>query len=143
MHREDCMPGTCFSGACMGFPDKYSLDGRCGRQNGNKLCGGRWGSCCNAQGQCGNGTDFCAERQCQSGSCEVSFQIPWPITGGSPNDNDSTPNTEAVSPDGSCGGMNKYVCTNSPFGDCCSSSGFCGSSNAHCTYFLTLANSQD
>lgn len=37
-----------------------------------------------------------------------------------------------VSVDGSCGGTNGYTCKGSTFGDCCSSYGWCGSSNAHC-----------
>jgi hypothetical protein len=138
MFREDCMPGTCFSGACMGFPDDYSLDGKCGKQNGNKLCGGKWGSCCNSQGQCGNGTAFCAENECQSGSCETSFQTPWSLNGSSPSTNPSIPSLGKVSPDGSCGGANEYVCNGSPFGDCCSNSGYCGSTTAHCVYLFSF-----
>src|SRR5690242_6883994 len=38
----------------------------------------------------------------------------------------------AVSPDGSCGGTNKYTCQGSEFGNCCSQYGWCGSSDAHC-----------
>ncbi|KAH6060496.1 hypothetical protein HBI67_137660 [Parastagonospora nodorum] len=135
----DCMAGTCFSGACTGFPDKYSLDGKCGYQNNNKLCTGKWGSCCNLQGQCGNGTSFCAADKCQSGNCDINYVLPWPSAGGSPVTNSPTstptptPGTGIISPDGSCGGTNKYVCKGSPFGDCCSSSGFCGTSKAHCT----------
>jgi hypothetical protein len=30
------------------------------------------------------------------------------------------------------GGTNKYKCKGSPFGDCCSSSGYCGDTTAHC-----------
>ncbi|KAH7091911.1 hypothetical protein FB567DRAFT_516115 [Paraphoma chrysanthemicola] len=130
---EDCMPGTCFSGACMGFPDKYSLDSKCGRQNNDKLCGGKWGRCCNSQGECGNGTAFCAESICQSGDCEIIYRDPWSFNTSTPGTTPSLPNTGKVSPDGSCGGANQYICKGSPFGDCCSSSGFCGSTNAHCT----------
>ena len=145
MRRYDCMAGTYFSGACTGFPDKYSLDGKCGYQNNNKLCTGKWGSCCNLQGQCGNGTSFCAADKCQSGNCDINYVLPWPSAGGSPVTNSPTstptptpmPGTGIISPDVSCGGTNKYVCKGSPFGDCCSSSGFCGTSTAHCTYTLT------
>ncbi|KAF2740592.1 FAD-binding domain-containing protein [Polyplosphaeria fusca] len=37
-----------------------------------------------------------------------------------------------VSPDGTCGGTQKYTCLNSSFGNCCSSSGWCGSTTAYC-----------
>lgn len=37
-----------------------------------------------------------------------------------------------VTPDGTCGGSNKYTCTNGAFETCCSSVGFCGSAAAHC-----------
>ncbi|WXC64804.1 hypothetical protein SNK03_010615 [Fusarium graminearum] len=38
----------------------------------------------------------------------------------------------SVSPDGSCGGDNKFVCDGSTFGGCCSLQGWCGNSTAHC-----------
>ena len=40
--------------------------------------------------------------------------------------------TSKVSPNGACGGKDGYTCQGSLFGDCCSSSNFCGSSNNYC-----------
>ncbi|KAF2742941.1 carbohydrate-binding module family 18 protein, partial [Sporormia fimetaria CBS 119925] len=38
-----------------------------------------------------------------------------------------------LSPDGTCGGHNGYVCPDSGFGDCCSQYGWCGSDpSGHC-----------
>ena len=37
-----------------------------------------------------------------------------------------------VSPDGTCGGENGFVCSGSKFGNCCSSDGQCGTSEEHC-----------
>ncbi|KAF2790994.1 carbohydrate-binding module family 18 protein [Melanomma pulvis-pyrius CBS 109.77] len=42
--------------------------------------------------------------------------------------------TKAISDNGTCGGTGGKTCLNSAFGNCCSSSGFCGSSSAYCTY---------
>lgn len=40
--------------------------------------------------------------------------------------------TTKVSPDGTCSGKDGYTCLGSLFGDCCSSSMFCGSSKDYC-----------
>ncbi|EAT84189.1 hypothetical protein HBH56_040980 [Parastagonospora nodorum] len=37
-----------------------------------------------------------------------------------------------ISPNGTCGGSTGYKCEGSPFGDCCSRFGWCGSSPEHC-----------
>ncbi len=37
-----------------------------------------------------------------------------------------------VSPDATCGGQTGYTCLGSIFGNCCSSSGWCGSTAAYC-----------
>lgn len=118
----------------MGFPSEYSLDGKCGTQHDNKLCGGKWGDCCNAAGQCGTGADFCGVGKCQSGNCTLTYPNPWPTPKTSLTTLSATPapTPGSTSPDGTCGGTNKYQCKGSTFGDCCSSSGFCGSSTAHC-----------
>lgn len=138
-NSDDCLPGTCFSGSCMGFPSEYSMDGKCGVQGNNKLCGGKWGECCNLQGQCGTGDSFCAQNKCQGGNCVItSFPNPWPTPTptASPVTSPSipTPTPGSISPDGSCGGANKFTCKGSTFGDCCSSSGFCGATTGHCAY---------
>jgi len=149
--REDCQAGTCFSGACNGFPFEYSLDGRCGTQNSNLLCANKWGECCNAAGTwyatdmknyfakplanqpSGTGDAFCGMGNCQSGKCTIV--IPGPPIASSTTTGAPIPTIipGTISPDGSCGGANKYKCAGSTFGDCCSGSGFCGSTTAHCS----------
>lgn len=37
-----------------------------------------------------------------------------------------------VSPDATCGGTDGYTCLGSFYGDCCSSSGYCGTTNVYC-----------
>ena len=145
--REDCQAGTCYSGACEGFPDQYSMNGKCGKQNKNLLCGGKWGTCCDISGKCGSGESFCGVGKCQSGNCTIIIPPP-PVAGQVSTTTtlpSSTPTPGSISPDGSCGGTNKYVCKGSTFGDCCSSSGFCGSTTGHCqagcqTSFGTCTN---
>ena len=39
------------------------------------------------------------------------------------------PKAATVSPDGSCGGTNGYIC---PSGNCCSQYGWCGTTSAYC-----------
>lgn len=77
---EDCQAGTCYEGQCVGFPSEFSLNGKCGTQNGNKLCG-KWGACCSKAGVCGTGNDFCAVDKCQSGQCVMpagpTAKLPW------------------------------------------------------------------
>ncbi|KAF2135480.1 carbohydrate-binding module family 18 protein [Aplosporella prunicola CBS 121167] len=36
------------------------------------------------------------------------------------------------SPNGQCGGTTGYTCVGSTFGSCCSSSGYCGNTEAYC-----------
>lgn len=74
-YSEDCSPGVCFEGACEG-DTVYTTTGQCGRQHGNRACAGVWGSCCNAAGQCGNGTAFCAYGACQQGNCTIPAVAP-------------------------------------------------------------------
>ncbi|KAF1942657.1 hypothetical protein EJ02DRAFT_308073, partial [Clathrospora elynae] len=131
----DCQAGTCFSGACQGFPSEYSMDGKCGYQNNMLLCGGKWGTCCGIAGKCGTGEAFCGVGKCQNCNCTIVIPSPPPFPGASSTTTlaVSTPTPGGLSPDGSCGGANKYQCKGSSFGDCCSSSGFCGSTTGHCT----------
>jgi Chitin recognition protein len=44
----------------------------------------------------------------------------------------ATATATAISTDGTCGGTTGYTCVGSPFGNCCSSAGWCGSTAAHC-----------
>jgi hypothetical protein len=90
-----------------------SSDGSCGGADGYICLGSEFGDCCSAYGYCGSSTGHCTAG-CQSafGTCEEVG--------------------EKVSPDGSCGGANEYVCPGSGFGDCCSAYGYCGSDSDHC-----------
>ncbi|KAH6865254.1 hypothetical protein BKA58DRAFT_367397 [Alternaria rosae] len=117
---DDCREGTCYEGACHGATE-YAIDGKCGQQHGDLKCGGKWGSCCDYNGKCGNGTDFCSLGKCQSGDCEQRLpdptsQFPW---------------LDGNSTDGACGGTNKYVC-NPVFGYCCGGDGECGMNKKQC-----------
>lgn len=77
-------------------------------------------------GFCGSSDIYCRSTEgCQKafGTCNA----PSPISSSA-----SPTSTIKNSPDGSCGGANGYVCPKSGLGNCCSSYGWCGSSNAHC-----------
>lgn len=118
-HREDCAPGTCWEGACTGFPSQYSMDGKCGPLANGLLCGGKWGDCCSRQGQCGAGDDFCSFDKCYSGNCIIpqpEWKAPWQV---------------GDTPDGTCGDPNGYTC-DVTFGNCCGFNGKCGSRVEHC-----------
>jgi hypothetical protein len=135
VRREGCQVGTCYSGAYKGFPAQYSMDGKCGIKHNNLLCGGKWGTCCDISGQCGTGESFCGVAKCQNGNCTIV--IPPPSVGGQSVSittalSSSTLTPGSISSDGPCGGTNKYICKDSTFGDCCSSSGFCGLTAGHC-----------
>lgn len=88
-----------------------SPDGTCGGTKGYKCKGSGFGDCCSGSGFCGG-----TEGHCGAG-CQTSFGI---CTG------------SKLSPDGTCGGANKYQCKGTSFGDCCSPAGFCGKSTDHC-----------
>ncbi|KAF1994724.1 carbohydrate-binding module family 18 protein [Amniculicola lignicola CBS 123094] len=110
--KEDCAPGTCYEGACVG-ENIYSTDGTCGYQHGNRLCAGKWGDCCNMEGACGTGSSFCGLDVCQSGNC-TRPTTPTP-----------SPTPSGDTPDGTCGGIKGYRC-NVVYGNCCNRDGFCG-----------------
>ncbi|OTA97428.1 carbohydrate-binding module family 18 protein [Hypoxylon sp. CO27-5] len=114
----DCARGTCYEGICAG--DRvYSTDGTCGYANRNRLCAGKWGDCCNLDGVCGTGADFCGEGVCQSGNCIRTSPPPPPM----PPLGNTT--------DGRCGGPQAYVC-NVVYGNCCNKDGICGSLPSDC-----------
>ncbi|WYZ36505.1 hypothetical protein EsH8_II_000011 [Colletotrichum jinshuiense] len=60
---EDCAPGTCYEGDCVG-DTVYSTDGRCRQAYSNCECTGRWGSCCSLDGRCSIGDAFCSLFTC-------------------------------------------------------------------------------
>ena len=101
-------------GKCPDKDDTASTDGQCGPTGGNQTCpGSGFGICCSMAGFCGS-TDSHCTAGCQDdfGSCSE---------GGNPN----------LTTDGKCG-TNGKSCRGSSFGDCCSSSGFCGKTAAFC-----------
>ncbi|KAH8174083.1 CFEM domain-containing protein [Sarocladium implicatum] len=70
---EDCTDGICYEGICPGH-DVYTTDGKCGYQNNNRLCAGKWGDCCNFDGECGTGSSYCGTGNCQAGKCTEDIQ---------------------------------------------------------------------
>ncbi|KAI0014616.1 hypothetical protein F4780DRAFT_200481 [Xylariomycetidae sp. FL0641] len=99
------------SGAGSGDTPPVSTNGECGFKKGGYVCeGSGFGDCCSSTGWCGTGEDYCGSG-CQSGKC---------LDGG-------------ITTDGTCGvANNNMLCGTWEQGSCCSSSGFCGSSEAHC-----------
>jgi hypothetical protein len=76
------------------------------------------GNCCSKYGFCGRDAGHCD----LTGGCQKKFG-----TCSSPK-----PGSAPISTDGRCGGTNKISCLGSTLGDCCSSDGWCGSSELHC-----------
>ncbi|KAF7681025.1 hypothetical protein GT037_000001, partial [Alternaria burnsii] len=123
-------PPTAAPGGASPLPFYYygnTTDGLCGPANDNKVCNVAWGFCCASTGKCGMGAGFCGTG-CMSGygNCTVAVVAPTPKPGD-------------VSPDGTCGGQNGFVCKGSPqacaksaFSGGCSSTGSCGSTVNHC-----------
>lgn len=78
------------------------------------MCAGKWGDCCNMNGVCGTGPEFCSMCMCSMGNCtrpNVVHTQPLRMAG----------NTT----DGTCGGKNNITC-NVVYGNCCSKDGVCG-----------------
>ncbi|EEY17148.1 keratin-associated protein 5-4 [Verticillium alfalfae VaMs.102] len=92
-------------------PGDASPDGSCGGSNQFICTNSTFGACCSSGNWCGDSSAHCGTA-CQSafGTCA-----------GESN----------VSSDGKCGSNGK-ICLGSGFGDCCSSSGWCGGAAEHC-----------
>ncbi|GJD05035.1 glycosyl hydrolase family 18 [Colletotrichum higginsianum] len=114
---EDCAPGICYEGYCLG-DTIYSTDGTCGRDYGNRDCVGRWGSCCSMDGRCGTGDAFCSLFTCQQGDCDIWKQ-------------DEQPAGTKWTKDGTCGGAGGQRCS-AEWGRCCNVNGVCGEKPADC-----------
>jgi hypothetical protein len=110
---EDCAPGTCYEGACLG-DKRYSTDGTCGPRGDDwRMCAGKWGDCCSLDGVCGTGDEFCSMCTCSSGNCSrPTIEPPIPLW--------ALGNTT----DGTCGGEGNITCSSS-YGVCCTD-GVCG-----------------
>jgi hypothetical protein len=78
------------------------------------MCAGKWGDCCNMDGVCGTGPEFCSWCLFSVGNCTkpnvVHAQPLWMIG-----------NTT----DGTCGGKNNITCS-VLYGNCCSKDSICG-----------------
>ncbi|KAF2192656.1 carbohydrate-binding module family 18 [Zopfia rhizophila CBS 207.26] len=103
-------------------------DGRCGKDFGGATCDpkGAYGGCCSSYGYCGSTEGHCLPSNgCQNG-CSV------PVSSSQP----ATPSGSTVPPrsDGRCGkDFGGATCDpNGAYGGCCSSYGFCGSTDGHC-----------
>ncbi|PLB55789.1 hypothetical protein P170DRAFT_347218 [Aspergillus steynii IBT 23096] len=68
--KDYCNPPNCYSGACL-TTGYISTNGECGPNfPHNMTCAGSlFGDCCSVAGHCGNSSDYCAGRNCYSGSC--------------------------------------------------------------------------
>ncbi|OCK73888.1 hypothetical protein K432DRAFT_311836 [Lepidopterella palustris CBS 459.81] len=117
--------GNCQEGSCDGAPTVYSTDGRCGEGFADVACGGSFGSCCSNDGWCGSDADHCGVGNCQSGACAGSTATTSSLV--------PTATPGSLSPDGTCGFANRYVCSGSTYGSCCSAAGWCGSDEYHCS----------
>ncbi|OIW25495.1 hypothetical protein CONLIGDRAFT_547624, partial [Coniochaeta ligniaria NRRL 30616] len=117
-----CADGTCYEGDCAG-DSVYSTDGTCGPAHGDRLCAGKWGDCCNFQGRCGTGSDYCGTTVCHSGNC----LWPWLVNSTSSTSSTSgrttttspipspTSHCSGGSGDGGFSGLCSYSCS---FGFC-------------------------
>ncbi|KAI2631340.1 hypothetical protein GGS26DRAFT_591223 [Hypomontagnella submonticulosa] len=131
--EEDCQAGTCYEGACeSAIVDNFTLDGKCGPENGGQKCGGKWGDCCNFSGVCGTGNDFCDDGKCESGNCTLLLDIQSSVeSDDSKVSTKSSPWQTGTTRDGTCGGPNHYTC-DVLYGSCCSPEGVCGSEEEQC-----------
>ncbi|TLD08857.1 uncharacterized protein PgNI_07788 [Pyricularia grisea] len=98
-----------------------SQDATCGSSVMLTCQGSAFGDCCSKNGYCGSAYDYCG-KGCQSGFGSCGFN--------STVTNSTSPSSQQVSLDGTCG--NGITCLGSSFGDCCSPSGWCGSSDDYC-----------
>ena len=108
-------------------PTSVSRDGTCGQSSGLTCQGSTFGSCCSASNYCGSSPSYCGIG-CQSGfgTCGSSS-----TSTASPPSTTTNPALKA-SVDGTCGGPKGETCQGSPFGNCCSKSGWCGSTDGYC-----------
>ncbi|KAL4936505.1 hypothetical protein BDV06DRAFT_216622 [Aspergillus oleicola] len=130
-----------------------SEDGTCGSSNGNTVCkGSSFGDCCSISGYCGDGVDYCGPGNCVSGpdwgytTCtNPNFGSCCSVYGYCGDDTDfygaglcysgdCEPDIGGPSINGECGPSfaGSKTCTGTQFGDCCSSSGYCGSTDDYC-----------
>ncbi|OAA53717.1 chitin deacetylase [Cordyceps fumosorosea ARSEF 2679] len=95
--------------------DRVSPDQTCGGSSGNTCQGSRFGNCCSFWGFCGSSNKYCGT------GCDVDFGT---CNNVSPGISDTT--------NGLCGAKFAATCLNYGSKRCCSESGYCGDSSAHC-----------
>lgn len=117
----------------MGILTNYSpdtsprSDGRCGTGFDDATCdpNGEYGGCCSQYGYCGSTTGHCDPAQgCQNGCTSATTSA-----------SGSSPSSTAPRDDGRCGSQfGGATCdANGAYGGCCSSYGYCGKTEAHCS----------
>ncbi|OSS54028.1 hypothetical protein B5807_00423 [Epicoccum nigrum] len=122
--------------------NKVSTDGNCGSTAGSTCLGSTFGNCCSQYNYCGSTTDHCGTG-CQSGfgNCGGNGAVSSKAATSTVKPATSTVKTSAaptattaskVSTDGTCAGTGKQTCAGSTFGNCCSQSGWCGSTTDYC-----------
>ena len=87
-----------------------SPNGSCGGTTGYTCQGSRFGDSCSRNNQCGNSKDYSYSKLSQG--CQPAYG--FCVAKGS------------VSPDGSCGGADGFICLGSNFGDSCGRYNLCG-----------------
>lgn len=117
-----------------------STDGSCGGTSKYTCQGSSYGNCCSQYGWCGSSDAHC-KAGCNSafGTCTGSTPTtiksstqPAPTSTRTSAAPSSTP-TNKVSTDATCGSNNGgATCLGSTFGNCCSGSGWCGSTSDYC-----------
>ncbi|KAI6367535.1 hypothetical protein MCOR25_004899 [Pyricularia grisea] len=134
--------GTCSGGNAGGNAGgqpvtKVSTDGTCGGTSGLTCAGSSFGTCCSQYGYCGSLSGYCGTG-CQAGfgSCDSSSPsssaVNPPASSSATPSASSSPASGKISKDGTCGGAGGMTCAGSAFGNCCSSSGWCGSTADYC-----------
>ncbi|ELQ33501.1 agglutinin isolectin 1, partial [Pyricularia oryzae Y34] len=88
--------------------------------------------CGTASGYCGAGCQA-AFGSCTGASSSASAVSPPPpaSTSATPSPS-SSPVSNTISDDGTCGGAGGKTCAGSAFGNCCSTNGWCGSTDGYC-----------
>ena len=117
-----------------------STDGSCGGTSKYTCQGSSYGNCCSQYGWCGSSDAHC-KAGCNTafGTCTGSTPTtmksstkPAPTSTRTSAAPSSTP-TNKVSTDATCGSNNGgATCLGSTFGNCCSGSGWCGSTSDYC-----------
>lgn len=111
-----------------------SPDGSCGANMGYTCLGSGFGVCCSAFNICGNDADHCDGTGCQPeyGDCSSTAKtVRRRRERGALREKKRIEiRQEATGPDGQCGPG--ALCWGTKWGNCCSSSSYCGSNDTYC-----------